>query len=410
VNSCVKFRNQILCLMLSLLLSAGAFAAQITGTVTNGTTNKPSSGDEVVLLSLANSMNEIAKSRTDSKGHYTLNVPDEGTPHLVRVARQSVYYFKHAQPGATTVDITVYDAATQLEGVAADARVMNLQANAGSLDVSEMYMLKNQSQPARSLVSNQTFAITLPDNAELSQASITNLSGMPIPVTPVPSGVKNRYAFDFAIRPGDTRFDVVYRMPYSGSYEFSLTPETSLSELGVLLPKSMKFTGISPAFAQDSDEAGLAVYFAKNVLPNQTVRFSVAGEGLIGAQNANAAQSSAPGTAPVKTAGSGVAAWIIIGAIVVLIAGSWLLLWRRSAKSPVIVPAAGPRPAAKASAQAHLQPAQAAQGDMLEVLKDELFQLETDRLSGKITQEEYEKSKAGLDTLFRRQMKKRSGT
>ena len=34
----------------------GAFAAQITGTVTNATTNKPSSGDEVVLLSLANGL------------------------------------------------------------------------------------------------------------------------------------------------------------------------------------------------------------------------------------------------------------------------------------------------------------------------------------------------------------------
>ena len=44
---------------------------------------------------------------------------------------------------------------------------------------------------------------------------------------------------------------------------------------------------------------------------------------------------------------------------------------------------------------------------MLDVLKDELFQLETDRVSGKISQEEYEKSKAGLDTLFRRQMKKK---
>ena len=44
---------------------------------------------------------------------------------------------------------------------------------------------------------------------------------------------------------------------------------------------------------------------------------------------------------------------------------------------------------------------------MLEVLKDELFQLETDRLNGKVSQEEYEKTKAGLDTLLRRQMKRK---
>jgi hypothetical protein len=61
----------------------------------------------------------------------------------------------------------------------------------------------------------------------------------------------------------------------------------------------------------------------------------------------------------------------------------------------------------QARVQAQAQVAKAPQGDMLDVLKDELFQLETDRVSGKISQEEYEKSKAGLDTLFRRQMKKR---
>ena len=133
-----------------MFATAGAFAAQITGTVTNGTTNKPSSGDEVVLLSLANGMEEVARTKTDSQGHYTLNVPDEGAPHLVRVARQSVHYFKSAPPGTATADVTVYDAATQLQGIMADARVMHLQASAGSLDVNDMYVLKNESQPPRS--------------------------------------------------------------------------------------------------------------------------------------------------------------------------------------------------------------------------------------------------------------------
>jgi hypothetical protein len=64
-------------------------------------------------------------------------------------------------------------------------------------------------------------------------------------------------------------------------------------------------------------------------------------------------------------------------------------------------------PASKARAQAQTPSAKAAPADMLDVLKDELFQLETDRVNGKISQEEYEKTKAGLDTLFRRQMKKK---
>jgi LPXTG-motif cell wall-anchored protein len=369
--------------MFSLLVSAGAFAAQITGTVTNATTNKPSSGDEVTLLSLASGMQEIATTKTDSQGHYTLNVPDADGQHLVRVARQSVHYFQAAPPGTTTVDITVYDAATQVEGLITDARVFHLQASGGSMDVQESYILNNQSQPPRTKIGNQTFAVTLPDGAQMGEASLTGPSGMPLTVAAVPSGAKNRYAYDFPIKPGQTRFEVTYKLPYSGSYEFSFKPEGPLSELGVLLPKSMKFNGISGGFAQDVDEAGLAVFFAKNVPANQEIKFSVSD----------------------LASGTSGALWFVVAGIMILIGGGGFVIWRKSAGARAAVndPKAA-RLGSKARAQA--QSAKPEQSDMLDVLKNELFQLETDRVSGKISQQEYEKSKAGLDTLFRRQMKK----
>jgi hypothetical protein len=96
-----------------------------------------------------------------------------------------------------------------------------------------------------------------------------------------------------------------------------------------------------------------------------------------------------------------------VGALVILIGGGAFVMWRKSAGARAAAqdPKAG-RTTTKARAQAQTQSAKP-QGDMLDVLKDELFQLETDRVSGKISQEEYEKSKAGLDTLFRRQMKRK---
>lgn len=408
-------RYRIAAFFFSLLVSAGAFAAQITGTVTNATTNKPSSGDEVTLLSLANGMEEVGTTKTDSQGHYTLNVPDQGGQHLVRVARQSVHYFKAAPPGVTTVDITVYDAATQVEGLVTNARVFHLQASGGSMDVQELYILNNQSQPPRTKIGNQTFSVSLPEGAQMGEASLTGPSGMPLTVAAVPSGAKNRYAYDFPIKPGQTRFEVTYKVPYSGSHEFSLKPESPLSELGVLLPKSMTFNGLSGGFAQDVDEAGLAVFFAKNVPANQEVKFSVSGEGLIPTEPPSGGNPSQPaadsGGTPIPSSSGGTreALWFIVGALVILIGGGGFVMWRKSkaAKAAAQDPKAA-RAATKARAQVQTQ-SQAAkpQGDMLDVLKDELFQLETDRVSGKISQEEYEKSKAGLDTLFRRQMKRK---
>jgi hypothetical protein len=359
----------------------------------------------------------VARTKTDNQGHYTLNVPDEGVPHLVRVGRQSVNYFKQAPPGTATVDLTVYDAATQVEGVAADARVLHLQASSGSLEVDEMYVVKNDSLPPRSKIGNQTFTVTLPEGAQLGEASVTGPGGMPVTVNPAPGGAKNRYAFDFAIRPGETRFDVLYKLPYTGSYAYSFTPETRLNELGVLLPKSMKFTGISAGFAQDTDEGALAVFFAKNLAPNQPVRFSVSGEGLIprDGQGLGGQPAGDSGGAPAQTSSGGTSTTglAIGGGVLFLILVGAFILWRKvaAAKAAAADPGSANRfasrvssPGPKARAQAQTQPAQS---DMLEVLKDELFQLETDRMSGKITLEEYEKTKAGLDTLFRRQMKKR---
>jgi len=394
-----------------LLVSAGAFAAQISGTVTNATTNKPSSGDEVTLLSLASGMDEVAKTKTDSQGHYTLNVPDDEAQHLVRVARQGVNYFKAAPPGTTTVDVTVYDAATQVEGLVTDARVFHLQAGGGSMDVQELYILNNQSQPPRTKIGNQTFAVTLPDGAQMGEASLTGPGGMPVTVAAVPSGAKDRYAYDFPIKPGQTRFEVNYKVPYSGSHEFSLKPESPLSELGVLLPKSMKFTGTAPAFSQDRDEEGLAVFFAKNVSANQKVKFSVSGEGLIPneAQGGNPGQpTSESNGAPIPSSSGGTreALWFIVGALVILIGGGAFLMWRKSVSAKAVSDPKANKAASKARVQAQAQAAKP-QTDMLDVLKDELFQLETDHVSGKISQEEYEKSKAGLDTLFRRQTKRK---
>ena len=389
----LKLRNWIAAFLLCLLASSGVFAAQLTGTVMNGTTNQPSSGEEVVLISLASGMDEVSRTKTDKQGHFSLNLSDEQAPHLVRVTRQSVSYFKSVPPGTGSADVTVYDAATQLENITTDARVFHLQANAGSLNerslnVSDMYVLKNNSQPPRSRIGNQTFSVALPDGAEFDHASITGPSGMPLAIAPVPTDAKNHYAFDFPVRPGETRFEVFYKVPFNGKYEFSLTPETPLSELGVLLPRDMKFTGVSTSFSQDSDEGDLSVFFAKNLFANQPVKFSVS------------TGSEGPGS-------QGKAVWYIAGMIAGVMVGLILVLWRKTARKSAGRLLKAGKSSVKANTQSQSQSVAPESDDMLGVLKEELFQLETDRLNGKISEEEYIKTKAGLDTLLRRQMRRK---
>jgi uncharacterized protein HemX len=171
----------------------------------------------------------------------------------------------------------------------------------------------------------------------------------------------------------------------------------------------MKFNGLSGGFAQDVDEGGLAVFFAKNLPANREVKFSVSGEGLIPTEAQGGGNPSQPtgetsgATIPSSSGGTRGALWFVVGALALLICGGAFVIWRKGAAARVAAQdPKGNKAGSKAKAQTK---SSKPQDDMLAVLKDELFQLETDRVNGKISQEEYEKSKAGLDTLFRRQMK-----
>jgi hypothetical protein len=108
--------------------------------------------------------------------------------------------------------------------------------------------------------------------------------------------------------------------------------------------------------------------------------------------------------------------WPLLGGLIVVMAGLaiWMLRRKPSPQEAAVGPAS--RTASTSSATYHPtrtvkdlrtpQQPTASQTSLLDALKDELFQLETDRLQGKISQQDYATAKAGLDMLVRRHMKK----
>ena len=413
----LRYAHRVVSLALFMAVSASLFAAEVTGTVTNGTTGKPAPGVEVVLLTHAGGgMDQAGKATTDAQGHYSMNVPDPEAQHLARVSYQGVNYSESVPPGARTADITIFDSAKQVPGIFEDARVYRVQAANGQLNVEVTYTLRNESTPPRTKTGDETYEVELPPGAELLQASAAPAGGMPLPASPVPTGKKNRYALVFPIRPGQSKVGVIYKLPYKGAYQFNLTPDSQLSELGVLLPKSMEFKGLTHEFAKDSDEAGLAVFFAKNVPAHQQVSFSVSGEGVAPGDTQGAdegsSQSLPQGSAPPEDAGKpGHAIWYAIAGMIVIVAVGAFWLWRRA----VSASAGSVRTKAPAKSSARRGPGETeksgapSNNGVLDALKDELFQLEKDRLDGKVSPEDHARLKAGLDALIRRHLKKAAG-
>ena len=391
------------------VLAASCFAADISGTVTNKTVDKPSSGDDIVLLKLSGSMQEAARTKSDTHGKFSLPVPEGEGPHLVRVTHQGVNYFKPAPPGTTTVQVDVYDAGKQVNGVTGRANIMRVQADNGQMTVTQLFVLQNDSKPPRTQMSERSFEFTLPEGAVVDASLAAGPGGMPVNSAPVPTGAQNRYAFVFPIRPGETKFQISYHVPYSGS--LSLKPEmfTPMEDVVVMLPKSMQFSGGNADFASGGEEKGLNIFVARNVPVHKQLAFSVSGTGQIPreAQEGEAADGQAASGAPDNRPGGGLGRpeetpdplhayrwWIIGGLGAALVVGAIVVMNQRPRTQVASAIAAG-GPAVKTTASP-------AHGSLLEAMKEELFQLETERLQGKISDADYQQAKAALDLTIKR--------
>src|SRR5271167_4297147 len=135
----------LISLALTMILLASLASAQtLTGTVKNSTTGKPAAGDDVVLLSLGQGMEESGRTKADAKGNFSfkLNDNDAQAPHLVRAIHDGVTYHRMAPPGTTSVDLEVFDAGKKIEGVAVVADIMRVQAQQGQMDVMRAFAVQ----------------------------------------------------------------------------------------------------------------------------------------------------------------------------------------------------------------------------------------------------------------------------
>ena len=198
-----------------------AFAAEpITGTVTNHTTGKPAGGDQVVLIQLQQGMQESTRTTTDARGHFTLQVPDDGI-HLVRVTHEKAAYFQPVQPDQHNIAVTVFDAAAQVDGVQNNVQELHIEATATELHVVEVLQVLNQSSPQRTQFGPNGYDFYLPQGALVGRTGAITQGGMPVQTPAVPLSDPGHYSFLFPILPGETQFGIAYTPPYTGKFTFT---------------------------------------------------------------------------------------------------------------------------------------------------------------------------------------------
>jgi len=433
--------HRILCVTAALMvLCVVSAATNLTGTVKNGTSGKPAGGDDVVLLDMSQGMNEAARTKTDSQGRFGFKYQETGGPHMVRVLHQGVNYFPQGgiiPPGTSTAEVTVYDAAAKVHEISLTVDMMRAQTEGNNLQVTELWVVNNASSPPRTQMSDNAFEIVLPAGARVDSSMASGPGGQPINSAPVPKAEKNKYAFIFPVRPGETRFQVNYHLPYSGKIKIGPKPLYPTNHVVVMLPKTMQFTGGGAVYqTMTGGDPDANIQVITNVNPGQDLSFNLSGTGTIAEERPTAtAGGSAPGGGMAQRRGGpggGLGApeetpdplhryrgFILGGLAVALALGVFYVVTRPkpaiasgTAQPPVVTAAnrdepqrapTAPQPPAEAPARGAVSP----NGDrLLDALKEELFQLEMERHQGKISAEEYEKAKAALDTTLARAAKR----
>jgi hypothetical protein len=402
----------------TLLMATCAHAATLNGTVTNGTTSKPSAGDEVILIKLAAGMEEAAHVKTDSQGKFTLSLSgdDENAPHLVRVIHQGVTYHQPAPPGTQSVDVKVYDAAKKIDGVNTVADLMYLQAGKGDLAIMRLFAVDNTSQPPRTQMSDAGFEFNAPENAEVDEGEAQTAGGQWVKTMPVPQKTKGRYAFVFPLRPGQTQFRVTYHLAYSGKATVDPKEIYPLQHFVIIMPRTLGFTPNQSGVYQDKQPPDLQdaiAEVASNTKPGQNLTFDVSGEGTLQDQNQNAG-NAAPGTGATadNRPGGGLGKpgedpdpldqyrWWLLGGLGAALALGGVYITSRS-KTQI--------PAAVATTSVPAAPQSTGHsGALLNALKEELFQLEMEHKQGQISDQEYATAKSALDQTLARAIKRKS--
>lgn len=405
-----------------------AQAGTVHGTVKNGTTGKPASGVQVMLIQLQGGMQPVANTQSDAQGQFSFDNPGLGAqPMLIRAVYRGVNFHQPVPVGKSDVEIAVYEPTKDGKAIGVTTRVVFFQPNGATLIVGEEYSLQNDSKPPEAYFrADGNFEFSLPEGAQLQQVAASGPAGMPVVQAPIDKG-KGHFAIAYAFRPGENTVRYSYEIPYPNNTVAIKIPASAYTarRLLVVAPPSVQIAG--EGLQAGGQEQGMAIYGRENLAANATVAVNVSGAAPAPGANAAADQG------PPGQEGQGVTAsaniqqvpgrldvlkWPLVAGFVGIFAVGAILLVRK----PVAVTVALVENSAEQVRTSNSQfpyektPASASQvntstrsmenvnaavATSLEYLKDQLFRLELRHQAGTIPDEEYASERARAEKVLR---------
>jgi hypothetical protein len=229
-----------------LLLAAMPVFAQVTGTVTNQTTGKPQAGATVGLYKLGTQtgLELIDQAKSDARGAFSINQTLQG-PSLIRTAFGGITYNHMLPPGtpSTNIALEVYDVSKQPNAAKVSKHMVLFEPSGGQITVNETYLMTNDGKTAWYDPDAGTLKVFVPANASKPEVKATAPAGAPIGAPVNKTAQADTYAVDFAVKPGNTRFDVTYTMPYKEGEIIAGKVPTKDDNTYLIVPSGIELKG-----------------------------------------------------------------------------------------------------------------------------------------------------------------------
>ena len=196
----------------------------VSGTVVNQSTSQPQPGATVTLYKIGNAGPEAMTSVKSAAGG-AFEMPDTpaGGPHLLQTAFAGITYNKMLPPGRPTTGLTVdvFNSTAKADAARVATHMILLEPNGMKLQVNETIIWRNDGKLAYYDEKNGSMRFFLPPAAGGKvKVNCTAPQGMAIERPAVKTGRENIYTVDFPVKPGETRFDLIYEMPMTGPGTF----------------------------------------------------------------------------------------------------------------------------------------------------------------------------------------------
>lgn len=311
--------------LFACLAAATAFAA-VDGTVVNRTTGKPQPGATVTMIELTAGMQPAGSTTTDAQGRFHFDRDPQGTA-LLQVNHQGVTYSQHIQAGqGTNQELSIYDSSKQPGAAKVTNHLMLLEPTGDRLNVDETFFMENGGKTTFNDPDGGTLRFYVPKEAEGTNVSATGPQGMPIPQQP--KALKNgAYVVDFPVRPGETRFNVRYSMPFTAPGTLEGRSYYPGVPARIATPRGVTISGEGVKRVGEEPTMHVAIYEATGA----QFKLAIEGTGALRAASADE-EDSAPQVEQVLPRVYQ-RLWLIVAASIIALAFGFVMLYRRGAGS-----------------------------------------------------------------------------